>query len=107
LKCLVFVKFLPGGAIAPQEFFARINARWSCLNDSHEVGPENSQVQGTSRSPSARSAICIAEYDSIEQLALDLSIMPGAGISNVEVLPISDAMAHNYSRKEYQIETPG
>jgi hypothetical protein len=38
----------------------------------------------------AGSAICIADYESIEQLTLDLSVMPGAGIASIEVVPFPD-----------------
>jgi hypothetical protein len=42
----------------------------------------------TSDLQSAKSAIYIAECDSIGQLAMDLAILPGAGISNIEVVTI-------------------
>lgn len=92
MQCLVFVRFLPGGSLPPGEFFSRINARWSRLEDTKDA---ESDVAGQGEPPrlqSPRSAICIADYDSIEQLAIDLAIMPGAGISNVEVAPISEEM---------------
>lgn len=88
MRCLVFVKFLPGGSLPPGEFFARINARWSRLEDTRDVAGQGNPPH----LQSPRSAICIADYDSIEQLAIDLAIMPGAGISNVEVVPISEEM---------------
>jgi hypothetical protein len=83
MQCLVFVKFLPGGSLPPEEFFARINARWSQLDGSEDAGPEKTI------SPPSRSGVCIADYDSIEQLTMDLAVMPGAGIANIEVVPIS------------------
>jgi len=89
MQCLVLVKFLPEGSLSPEEFFSRINARWSWLEntDDSELGKARVCETGV-RSP--RSAICIADYESIEQLAIDLATMPGAGISNVEVVPISE-----------------
>ena len=33
MRCLVYIKFLPGGSMEPEEFFSRINARWSCFED--------------------------------------------------------------------------
>ena len=91
MRCLVFVKFLPGGSLAPEEFFARLNAQWWWLED-HNDSTER-------HTPSSRSAICIADYESVEQLALDLSIMPGAGISNVEVVPILEKIGHQRRKK--------
>ena len=77
MKCLVFVKFLPNGSLAPSEFFRRIDAEWFWL----EEEPENDRP---------KAAVCVAEFDSIQQLGLDLAIMPGAGISNVEVVPVTE-----------------
>jgi len=84
MRYLVFVKFLPGGSLAPGEFFVRIKAQWHWI----EVMPDDESAK--TRPQSARSAICISDYDSIEQFSIDLSTMPGAGISNVEVVPVSE-----------------
>jgi len=86
----VYVKFLPGGSIAPEDFFARINAQWYWLEDAHNTGSRNASSGKTTLAQSPKSAICIADYDSIQQFAIDLAIMPGAGISNIEVVPISE-----------------
>jgi hypothetical protein len=88
----VYVKFLPGGSIPPEEFFARINARWYWLENPHNVESRNASSEITTLVPSPKSAICIADYDSIQQLAIDLAIIPGAGISNIEVVPVSEAL---------------
>jgi len=90
MRCLVFVKFLPGGSLPPEEFFARINARWSHLVDTEDTGVANASLEKATSVNPPKSAVCIADYDSIEQLSIDLAIMPGAGISNVEVVPISE-----------------
>lgn len=79
------MKFLPEGSLPPEEFFARINARWSHLEDSENASPKE-----TTRLHSPKSAICIADYESIDQLTMDLAVMPGAGISNIEIVPIPD-----------------
>lgn len=89
------MKFLPGGSLPPEEFFTRINAQWSHLEDIEDMESENA-LEKTTRVQSPKSAICIADYDSIEQLAMDLAIMPGAGISNVEVVPISEEIELQY-----------
>ena len=95
MYCLVLVKFLPEGSLSPEEFFSRINARWSWLEIRDDVDLGEVCLDRTNvRSP--RSAICIADYDSIEQLAMDLATMPGAGISNVEVMPISGERGHEH-----------
>ena len=39
---------------------------------------------------SGKEAFCLADYESIQQLALDLAIMPGAGIANIEVFPLTE-----------------
>ncbi len=90
MRYLVFVRFLPGGALAPDEFFAHINAHWRFLEDTED---RESKTTGSERTPHLippRSAVCIVENKSIEELAIDLATMPGAGISNVEVRPISE-----------------
>ncbi len=82
----ILVKFLPGGSMSPYEFFSRINARWNWVEEKDVTAPG---IPGSGKSgvtKSARSALCIADLDSIQQLAIDLAIMPGAGISNVEIL---------------------
>lgn len=89
MQCLVMVRFLPGGSLPPEEFFRRINARWSWLEEMDESGSEGN-ASGSGDGKVARSALCIADFDSIEQLTIDLAIMPGAGISSVEVVPISE-----------------
>jgi hypothetical protein len=79
MKCLIFVKFLPEGSLPPAVFLSRLNARWGYIEEG----------SSTERA-GAGSAICIADYESIEQLTLDLSVMPGAGIASIEVVPFPD-----------------
>lgn len=90
MQCLVFVKFLEGCSVPPDSFLSRINAKWSWLEETNETDPPATEFEGISRLQPPRSAICIADYESIEQLAIDLAIMPGAGISQVEVVPLSE-----------------
>jgi hypothetical protein len=88
----VYVKFLPGGSIPPEEFFARINAQWYWLEDTYNAESRNASSGRNTVVQSPKSAICLADYDAVQQLAIDLAIMPGAGISNVEVIPVSEEM---------------
>lgn len=97
MKCLVFVKFLPGGSLSPEEFFGRLNAQCICFQREDDKLTEKTDSPKTVRTLRPRSAICVADYESIEQSAIDLAIMPGAGISNVEVVPISEETEHEYS----------
>ena len=91
---LVHVNFLPRGALTPEEFFKRINARWSCVDI-----PSGYDNTGTGNDRGewyrARSGVCIADYDSIQQFTLDLSIMPGAGIYNIEIEPVEESSAYS------------
>jgi hypothetical protein len=96
MHCLVIVKFLPEGSLSPEEFFTRINARWQWLEDPNDIKSSKARFQGTKIAYKARSAICITDYESIEQLSLDVAIMPGAGISNVEVMPIFEQREHEH-----------
>ncbi len=91
MQCLVLVKFLEGGSLSPDEFFSRIGARWSWV-DYLPPGHDKSSNKASGGPPKAREALCIAEYESVEQLTIDLAIMPGAGISSVEVVPITEQM---------------
>ena len=84
MRCLVFVKFLSEGPLPPEVFFARLNARWSWLGKSNELG------NGENNNRTSTAALCITDYESMEQLTLDLAIMPSAGISNVEIVPINE-----------------
>ena len=85
---LVLVKFLPGGSLSPEEFFSRIHASWSWIDPVNEQSTLDRPENLLTHSSNVKSAMCIAELESIEQLAIDVAIMPGAGISNIEVVPI-------------------
>ncbi len=90
MKCLILVKFLAGGSLSPDEFFSRIGALWSWAD---YIPPEKNTPNRDGRQtqpPRAREGICIADYESVEQFSIDLAIMPGAGISSVEVIPITE-----------------
>jgi hypothetical protein len=91
LLCLVYVRFLPGGSLGMDEFFSRINARWSCSNGVGG-GTELSDIKRIERTNSPTDGVCIADYDSIEQFAFDISVMPGAGIGSIEVVPVEEAV---------------
>jgi hypothetical protein len=93
MRYLVFVKFLPGGSLPPDEFFTRINAQWSWLEGADDAESKKASFE---KKTHVRSAICIADRESIEQLAIDLAIMPGASISNVEVVPISEGTNYQH-----------
>lgn len=90
MRCLVFVEFLPGGSIPPAEFFLRMKAIWSYVKNSENQKTETGDPPGKTTAQFAKSGICVADYDSIEQLTADLAIMPGAGISNVQIFPLSE-----------------
>ena len=75
---------MPEGSLSPEDFLARLNSRWSWLGKANEIG----NVENNNRTSTA--ALCITDYESVEQLTLDLAIMPGAGISNIEVVPLSE-----------------
>lgn len=81
---LVHVTFLENGSLCPEEFFQRIDAVWSMM----EPSADSEGLPGASARE--RAGCCIADYQSIEQLAQDLSIMPGAGIGTltIEALPV-------------------
>jgi hypothetical protein len=91
MQCLVLVKFLDGGSLSPEEFFSRVGAQWNWVDYGSRVKSGN---DGSARPDGyqlkAKEAICIADYESVEQITIDLAIMPGAGISAVEVYPISE-----------------
>ncbi len=93
----MYVRFLPGSSLSPEEFLSRINARGSQFVDRQSGESDDVQQGKTNRKSLPKSAICITEYDSLEQLAADLAIMPGAGIHNVEVFPISKELALQYT----------
>lgn len=96
MRCLVFVKFLPGVTLPPDELISHINTRWSWIEDTEGRELKIDDIQETTSFQSPRSAIYIADYESIEQLALDLAIMPGAGIYNVEIVTISEEGNFHY-----------
>ena len=90
MRCLVFVEFARGGSIPPTEFFMRMKAIWSYVKETESGEKETGSPSRNTSTQSAKCGICIADYDSIEQLTTDLAIMPGAGISNVQVFPFSE-----------------
>jgi hypothetical protein len=87
---LVKVRFMPGGSMCPEEFFRRINAVW-CMTESKDEGAHVRSVRGAGGGEAEVNGFCIAEFDSIEQLAVDLSVMPGAGIANISIESLSAA----------------
>jgi hypothetical protein len=94
MKCLVLVRFLPGGSIPPEELFVRVNAQWSWLETEENNDPKKNGPEGAVNTKSTKTAFCIADYESIEQLTTDLAIMPGAGIATVEVVAITEEVEH-------------
>jgi|WetSurMetagenome_2_1015567.scaffolds.fasta_scaffold242034_2 hypothetical protein len=89
MRCLVLVKFLPGGSLPPAEFFRHLKATWSYVKETNDQVKVTGNTAITPAASPPKAGICITDYDSIEQLTLDLAIMPGAGISNIELIPIS------------------
>ena len=89
MRCLVKVDFLPGGSLPPAVFFSSLNAIWSHI-ESPLCKSEIPEDRGPSTQKLPVSGLCIADYDSIEQLSIDLAIMPGAGIAEIEVIPLSE-----------------
>jgi hypothetical protein len=91
MKCLVFVKFLPGGSLTPDQFFSHLNAGWGWYDGADDVVTvDENQYNSGKQHPKVLSAVCVADYDSIQQLAIDISIMPGAGIAGIEVMPVPE-----------------
>lgn len=76
---LVHVNFLPGGSISPEEFFSRINAMWSFIDEPDEYYRNN-----------PRSGICISDFNSIQRFNFDLSVMPGSGISEIMIEAVDE-----------------
>ena len=88
MKCLVFVRFLPDGAMQPEDFFSQVNAEWSLVEEFEDKRLQGENVQ-TQKTRKVKSGICIADYDSIEQLSIDLAGMPGTGILNIEIMTVT------------------
>jgi hypothetical protein len=94
MRCLCYAKFLSSGAIPPGEFFAHIATKWSCIEDSPKttIKTSNHIMPRTHILP--QSIVFIADCRSVEQLALDLATMPGAGLSNVEIFPVPEMLQY-------------
>jgi hypothetical protein len=105
MQCIVTVRFLPGCSLPPSEFFARLNARWSWL-ETESPGIHGNITEKDSSSIHPRYAICIAEYDSIEQLSMDLAITPGAGVANIEITPLPGTAENQLSGIDGKYEKP-
>ncbi len=93
----VYVEFLPGGSMPPDEFFARINARWYRVEEPSDAEPGNAGVERPAQAQVPRSGICITDYDSVQQLAIDLAVKPDAGIANMEMFPAHEKAERQYS----------
>ena len=72
----------------PEDFFSQVNAEWSLVEEFEDKRLQGENVQ-TQKTRKVKSGICIADYDSIEQLSIDLAGMPGAGISNIEIMTVT------------------
>jgi hypothetical protein len=95
MRCLCCVKFLPGGAITPGEFFAHIGPKWSCIEDSTmkiERDAENERIKHNHLLP--RAIIFVTECKSINQLKSDFAKLPGAGISGLEIFPVQEVLEY-------------
>ena len=89
MLCLVHVKFMPEGSVSPDEFFACLNAKWFYYGALDDAVAPNPAPESAECKTSCKEAFCLTDYESIQQLAVDLVIMPGAGIANIEVFPLS------------------
>jgi len=89
MKCLVFVKFLPDGLMHPEVFFSYVNAEWCWVEEDESIQLNRTDNNGEKVIKTVRSGICVTDFESIEQLSIDLAIMPGAGILNIEVVPLT------------------
>jgi hypothetical protein len=82
----MFVEFMAEGSLPADEFSNRLQAEWIFL-ENVEVD-HKTRVQAITRMRRPRSGICIAEYQSLEQLNGLLKSMPGAGIASIKTLAI-------------------
>lgn len=98
MKYLIYVEFLPEGALSPEEFFARINAGWMWL-DNRDTRSGETGLRRVFRKKRPRFAACITEYDSMKQLSLDLVTMPGAGIANVRLKVLSGDVSEDFTKR--------
>ena len=94
MRCLCYAKFMSNGSIAPGEFFAHINTKWSCVEDTHNTLIKTSNP-GIARNHSVtKSVVFIADCKSVKQLTSYLVTMPGAGICNVEIFPVPEVVEY-------------
>jgi hypothetical protein len=88
MLCLVYVRFMPEGSLPPDEFFTRLGARWFYYDGPHDQNAPEPGCRVGEPSQSPKEAVCLTNYETIEQMALDLAVMPGAGIASIEVFPL-------------------
>ena len=94
MRCLCYAKFLSSGGIPPDEFFAHIAAKWSCIEDTSKAIIKTSNHGKNHRHWLPQSIVFIADFNSVEELTTSLATMPGAGISNVEIFPVSEVVEY-------------
>jgi len=95
MRCLNYVKFLPGGAITPGEFFAHIGTKWSFIEDSTIKITRDAKSERINRTYLLPHAIIfITECKSIKQLTSDFATMPGAGISGFEISHVQEVLEY-------------
>jgi hypothetical protein len=92
--CLCYAKFLPNGSISPGEFFASINAKWSCIEDTHNTPIKTSNPAVARKRLLPKSIVFIVDCQSVKQLTSDIATLPGAGIWNVEIFPVPEVVEY-------------
>ena len=94
MRCLCYAKFLDSGAIPPGEFFAHIDTKWSCIEDSAKAEINTSKQRMIRNHLLPHSIVFIADCKSVEQLTTNLATMPGAGIYNLEIFPVPEVVEY-------------
>ncbi len=89
MQCLAVVTFLPGCSLPPEEFSKHLKHRWTWIENTADIHIPKPNFNETHHSLPAKFTVFIADYESVEQMAMDLAIIPGAGISSIEILPVS------------------
>jgi len=97
MRWLCYAKFLPNNTKPPSEFFGHLGAIWSSIEDTPKTTIKTSNVSLTHNYLSPMTFVFITECQSLSQLTSYLATMPGAGISNVEIFPVSESteFSHN------------
>jgi hypothetical protein len=89
MKFLMIIEGVPGGVLMPPEqFLALCKAQWAWSRKGREAKRAEVVYGLADHAGGLMGGCAVVNYESAEQLAEDLAIMPAAGLATVKMYPL-------------------